>query len=77
MEKHIIMYKEKIAQDIKARRKVLNIDQKTLANLAGVHKNSLIQLESGSGNPTLEVLIKICEVLGLELKTSTKNFYSE
>lgn len=74
MEKHIKMYKSRIAQEIKDRRKLLKIDQKTLADLAGVHKNSLIQLESGNGNPTLEVLIKIAEVLGLEVKIGIKGY---
>lgn len=66
------MYKVEFAKMIKQRRKVLNIDQKELARLAGVHYNTLLQLESGSGNPTLEVLHKVAEVLGLELKLVIK-----
>jgi transcriptional regulator with XRE-family HTH domain len=66
------MYKEEFSELIKQRRKILNIDQRKLAKLAGIHYNTLLQLESGSGNPTLEVLHKVAEVLGLELKLVVK-----
>lgn len=57
-----------IGQQIRERRKDLKINQAKLAQLSGIGLNSLSRLESGKGNPTLESLQKIVEVLGFELK---------
>jgi len=51
----------------------LGITQPHLAELAGVSTNTLYKLERGQGNPSLEVLNKLAEVLGLELKLDVKN----
>lgn len=59
--------------EIKARRKTLQITQPQLAELAGISVNTLYKLERGLSNPTLEVLLKIAEVLGMELKLEVKN----
>ena len=61
-----------IAQ-IKERRKVLDVTQETLAEIAGVGLRTLKQFESGKGNPTLETLKKISDALGLEIKLEIKN----
>ena len=57
-----------IGQQIRERRKDLRINRAKLAQLSGIGLNSLSRLESGKGNPTLESLQKIAEVLGFELK---------
>ena len=57
-----------IGQTIKQRRKELEITQPDLAELAGVSKNTLYKLERGQGNPSLGILAKLSEVLGMELK---------
>lgn len=57
---------------IKHRRKQLSITQPHLAELAGISTNTLYKLERGQGNPTLEVLTKLAEVLGMELKLEVK-----
>ena len=62
-----------IIQMIKTRRDELRVTQETLAELSGVSLRTLKGLESGSGNPTLETLSKIADVLGLELKLVVKN----
>ena len=54
------------------RRKSLGITQPQLANLAGISVNTLYKLERGQSNPTLEVLVKIAEVLGMEFKLEVK-----
>lgn len=61
-----------IGESIKARRKVLGITQRTLAELAGVGINTLTRIEKGLGNPSLEVLLKIAETLGLDLTLTVK-----
>ncbi len=57
---------------IKQRRKELRITQPHLAELAEVSTNTLYKLERGQSNPSLDVLNKIVEVLGMELKLEVK-----
>ncbi len=57
---------------IRERRKELGVTQPHLAELAGVSTNTLYKLERGQGNPTLDVLNKLAEVLGMELKLVVK-----
>jgi transcriptional regulator with XRE-family HTH domain len=52
---------------IKNRRKELAITQPHLAELAQISINTLYKLEKGQGNPSLEVIHKLAEVLGMEL----------
>jgi transcriptional regulator with XRE-family HTH domain len=62
----------KIGQAIKIRRKELNITQPHLAELAQISVNTLYKLERGQGNPSLDILIKLSDVLGMELKFEVK-----
>lgn len=61
------MHSQELITIIKARREMLNVTQEQLADLAGVGLRTLKQFESGKGNPTLETLQKIADVLGLKL----------
>lgn len=56
-----------LIQMIKARREMLRVTQKDLADLSGVSLRTLKQIESGKGNPTLVSLEKLADVLGLEV----------
>ena len=38
-----------------------------VAELAGIHENTLKKIESGAGNPTLSVLAGIAEALGVKV----------
>ena len=67
------MLVKQIGEAIKNRRKELNITQPHLAELANVSTNTLYKIERGQANPTLEVLNKIVEVLGMELILEVKN----
>jgi len=66
------MLVEEIGKIIKKRRKELKITQPYLAELAEVSVNTLCKLERGQGNPSLEVLVKLSDVLGMELKLEIK-----
>lgn len=66
------MLVQKIGQAIKNRRKELNITQPHLAELAQISVNTLYKLERGQGNPSLDILIKLSDVLGMELKLDVK-----
>ena len=49
-------------------RNELDITQTDLAELANVTKGTVIRYEKGEGNPSLSVLNKLLNVLGLELQ---------
>ena len=66
MERNIrLNWKELIFEAIK-RRKEQRLTQEQLAVLAGVSKPTLNRFEQGKANITLESIIKILHVLGLE-----------
>ena len=68
----IIMNFETIAKYLTERRKSLAVSQRELANLSGISLHSLSNIESGRGNPTFDVLFRLCEVLGLEIGVGVK-----
>ena len=57
---------EEIGKVIKTRRQALKIKQQELADLAGVNINTIVTTERGMGNPKIETLLAICDVLGLQ-----------
>jgi len=66
------MKKSEIGEYIAERRKSLRVNQCELAKLCGVSEHALGDLERGSGNPTFDLLERICDVLGLEIGLSPK-----
>ena len=56
-----------IIQTIKERREMMRVTQETLAELSGVGLRTIKQFESGKGNPTLQTLQKLVDVLGMEV----------
>jgi y4mF family transcriptional regulator len=66
------MTSQEIGMFVRARRKFLRLRQRDLAELAGVTLRGLTELENGRGNPTLNQLSKIAEVLGLEFALSER-----
>lgn len=66
------MLAEEIGLSIKRRRKELRITQPHLAELSQISTNTLYKLERGQSNPSLEVLSKLAEVLGMEIKLEVK-----
>lgn len=69
------MLVEHLGKIIKTRRKELSITQPHLAELAQISTNTLYKLERGQGNPSLEVVNKLLEVLGMELMVVIKKKY--
>lgn len=61
-----------IGQIIQKRRDQMRITQTQLAEMADVGINTLYKIEIGHGNPTLESLQKITDVLGLEITLEVK-----
>ncbi|HLS10830.1 MAG TPA: helix-turn-helix domain-containing protein [Flavobacteriaceae bacterium] len=69
-------FKELIAI-VKYRREMLDVTQEQLAELSGIGLRTLKQFESGKGNPTIETLQKIGDVLGLELTFKVKELVNK
>ncbi|MEY2760496.1 MAG: hypothetical protein RLZZ96_396 [Bacteroidota bacterium] len=67
------MHLNYIVETLKKRRIRLQVTQETLALLTGVSLRTIKQLEAGKGNPTLETIQKLAQVLGLELQLEIKN----
>ena len=61
------MNRKKLGQLLKNRRNELSINQIDLSEISGVALHTISDIESGKGNPTLQVINKICDILGMEL----------
>jgi y4mF family transcriptional regulator len=57
-----------IGDILQSRRKARKIAQEQLADIAGISPRTLRDIEKGIANPELETLMKICKVLGMEIK---------
>ena len=69
----MIDFLESLGKQIRDRRNYLNITQVDLAEIAGVSLRSLIDIEQGKGNPSLNQLMKILDVLGMKIEITNKN----
>ncbi len=56
-----------LSQNIVSLRKKLNLTQNRLAEISGATRASIALIESGSSNPTLDVLLKISNALEVSL----------
>ena len=56
-----------LADNIKALREARGLSQQQIAKLAGVPRATWTHLESGAGNPTLAVLVKVANALQVRL----------
>ncbi|MDP2387974.1 MAG: helix-turn-helix domain-containing protein [Bacteroidota bacterium] len=57
-----------ISQFIKNRRNTLHLQQKDLAEISGVSLRTIIQIENNKGNPSIDTLNKLAQVLGVEIE---------
>ena len=60
-------YMEEVGQRTRARRRSLGIDQQTIADLAGVSRKSVSEIERGKSTIQMDVLIRVLTALGLTL----------
>ncbi|MBQ8069611.1 MAG: helix-turn-helix transcriptional regulator [Bacteroidales bacterium] len=63
---------ETLGERIKRRRKMLQITQRQLADLSGIGINTLTKIERDEGNPTLGVINKVLDTLGMVLTARIK-----
>ncbi len=66
------MHYRNLINTIKERRENLKVNQQDLAKLSGVGLRTLKQFESGKGNPTIQTIQKIADILGLEVCLKVK-----
>ncbi len=66
------MHQQDLIKTVKDRRESLHVTQEYLAELADVGLRTLKQFESGKGNPTLQTLQKLADVLGMEVRLEVK-----
>ena len=63
---------DSIINGIKKRRAELKLSQKEVAEICGIPQSTIGRIESESTSPTLSMLSKICEALGLSLSLEKK-----
>lgn len=71
------MHNKELIITIKSRREAMQATQETVAALSGVGLRTLKQFESGKGNPTLNTLQKIADVLGMTVCLQLKKLNSD
>lgn len=49
-------------------RKLSNITQKQLSDATGIAQSDISKIENGSGNPTIKILKRLADGLGMNLK---------
>lgn len=57
---------------MKQRREILSLTQQDLAEMAQVGLATVKDIERGKGNPALDTVSKILDVLGVEINYSVK-----
>ena len=62
-----------IGATIKERRALLGISQQDLSDYSGVGISTIKDLQRGIGNPSVETLRKILDVVGLEMVLQVKH----
>ncbi len=67
------MNNQLIGKIIQERRDYLNLTQKDVAEMAGITFKSISEIELGIRNPTVNTLISVLDVLGLEFTVQIKS----
>ena len=67
------MNNQQIGKIIQERRDYLNLTQKDVAEMAGITFKSISEIELGIRNPSVNTLISVLDVLGLELSVNIKS----
>lgn len=62
-----------LARQLKAARKSAGLSQEALALSADVDRTYVSQLERGVANPSLQVLFRLAQVLGVTLRVAVGN----
>lgn len=63
----------KLGDAIRQRRQILGLSQTQLADLSSISSRTIQLVEQGKGNPSLETLIKLIDIVGLRLELVLKD----
>jgi y4mF family transcriptional regulator len=66
------MNKIALGNIIRQRRDLLHITQQELSMLSAVGIKTIYAIEQGKGNPSLDILLRLLDVIGLELQLPLK-----
>lgn len=66
------MHHINLLRRLKSRREELRVTQEQLSELAAVALRTVKELDAGKGNPTVSTLMKLADVLGMELKLEVR-----
>lgn len=66
------MNKLEIGKTIQKRREKLSLKQEDVAEMTGITSKTIYLIETGKGNPSINTLTKLMEVLGLEINVDIK-----
>lgn len=61
-----------LAGTMKVRRKTLGISQQDLAEMFGISLATIKDIERGQGNPSLNTVNKILDILGMEISFNVR-----
>lgn len=72
-----MLYSVIVRDVIKKRRKELDISQLDLAEMSGISLATVKNIERGKGNPSYETILRIMEVLGIEISFSIRSPFAD
>ena len=72
LEGEIERMKLRLSRNIKRYRKMSHVSQQTLADMCGLHRTYISDLENAKCNPTLSVLMVLADCLNVELEDLLK-----
>lgn len=72
LHKSLLYHTMELKEIMKQRREILSLTQQDLAEMAQVGLATVKDIERGKGNPALDTVSKILDVLGVEINYSVK-----
>lgn len=75
-ENSLIYYTMDIKNIVRNRRRELGISQEDLAEMSEVSLATIKNIERGEGNPTFKTVMKVMDILGLEIIFQVRNTLS-
>lgn len=66
------MNTQEIGNIIQKRRQALSLKQEDLSEMSGITTKTIYSVENGKGNPSIDTIQKLLEILGLEISVEVK-----
>lgn len=76
MRESLVYWTRELREIIKSRRATLKITQLDLAEMAEVGLATVKDIERGKGNPSLATIVKLLDVLGMEIDYRIKQIHN-